>query len=135
MKDQPSRTPLDRAKAVHHRRWTDYTLRQFDDEAWRTATNDANNGRDAARVTTTTRPAPHLKIQQPLKPLPPPEPPPPQSRRPRPVTATGNHVRQRAANHHQSGLTLPRLKSQPRQGTGDGAAPGDASDGQRIELE
>ena len=87
------------------------------------------------RVTTTTRPDPHLKIQQPSKPLPPPEPPPPQPRRPRPGTATRNHVRQRAANHHPSGLTLPRLKSQPRQGTRGGTAPGDAPDGQRIELE
>ena len=76
------------------------------------------------RVATTTRPDPHLKIQQPSKPLPPPEPPPPQPRRPRPGTATGNHVRQRAANHHPSGLTLPRLKSQPRQGTRGGTAPG-----------
>ena len=98
-------------KNVHHSRRADYTLRQFDDEDWRVDTNDANNGRDAARVTTTTRTDSHLKIQQPPKPLPPPEPPPPQPWRPRPGTATGNHVRQRTANHHQSSLTLLRLRA------------------------
>ena len=101
MNNQPS-TPLDRAKTVHHSHWTDYALRQFDDEYWRAATNDANNGQDAARAATTTRPDPRLKTQQPPKPLPPPEPPTPQPRRPRPGTATGNHARQRAANYHQS---------------------------------
>ena len=54
--------PLDRAKTVHHNRWTDYTLRQLDDEEWRATTNDANSGQDAAGVTTTIRPDPHLKI-------------------------------------------------------------------------
>ena len=134
MNNQPS-TPLDRSKTIHHSRWTDYTLHQFDDEEWHAATNDANNGQDAARATATTRPDPHLIIQEPPKPLSPLEPPPPQPRRPRPGTATGNNVRQRVANHHQSGHTLPHLKSQSWQGTRGGTAPGDAPGGQRIELE
>ena len=79
MNNQPS-TPLDRAKTVHHSRRTDYTLRQFDGEDWRAATNDANNGRDAARVTTTTN---TLALKEP--------------------TATGNAGRTQHRGTHRTG--------------------------------
>ena len=134
MTNQPS-TPLDRAKTVHHIRWTDYTLRQFNDEKWRAATNDVNNSQDAARVTTATRPDSHPKTQQPSKPLSPPEPPPPQPRRPRPGTATENHERQRTTSYQQPDPTSSYSKRQPRQGARGGATPGDALDEQWKEQE
>ena len=125
--------PLDQAKTVHHSRWTDYLLRQFDDEEWRAATNEANNSQDATRVTIATRPDPYLKTQQPYKPLPPPKPPPPQPWRPRPGTATEKRAQQRAVNYHQSDFASPYTKRQPRQGARGGTTPGGAPNEQQKE--